>query len=82
MVPVCYTETKEKALKIVNHPDFYSKYGVMGVAPYKNGEYDVREETIIIVNDVTEILDLEKQKEKERIFSKLTPKEREILGLK
>jgi hypothetical protein len=78
---VCYTESQDKALEIVNDPAFYGRYGVMGSKPYNNGEYDVEEETIIILESIEEFKDLKVQQAKEAALKKLTPAERKLLGL-
>ena len=78
---VCYAATRETALKIVNNPLYYGRYGVMGCSPYKHGEYDVSEREMVIYDTVSEYLDSVKSKEVKTALAKLTDKEKQLLGL-
>lgn len=79
---VCYAETREVALKIVNNPLFYGKYGVMGCQPFDGGKYDVSEREMFVYESISEYLESEKNAEIKAALSKLTDKEKELLGLK
>jgi hypothetical protein len=54
---VCYATTREVALKIVNNPLFYGKYGVMGGKPYDGGKYDVSERDMVVYDNISEYLE-------------------------
>lgn len=81
MRTVCYAATKEAALKIVNNPLFYTKYGVQGCKPYKNGEHDISEETIAVYSDLDDYLKTVHKIERETALAKLTEAEKIALGL-
>lgn len=81
MYIVCYAETLESALDIVNSPAFYNKYGVCGTKPYENGKYDVEKVTFNIFNDLNDYLVTTKAIEREIALSKLTETEKVALGL-
>ena len=82
MTDVYYTHTKDLALKIVNSPIFYKKYGVQGCSPYKNGEYDVTQKEFIVLENMEDFFNIEKNIKVQNALSKLTDDEKEILGLK
>lgn len=79
---VCYAETREIALKIVNNPLFYGKYGVMGCQPFDGGKYNVSEREMVVYDNISEYLEGVKNAEIKTALSKLTDKEKELLGLK
>lgn len=78
---VCYAATREIALKIVNNPLYYGKYGVMGCGPYDGGKYDVVEREMVIYENISEYLESEKNTEIKAALSKLTDNEKKLLGL-
>ncbi len=79
---VLYTDNKAAALHIVNHPDFYGRYGVMGTAPYNDGASDVREKELCIFTSLDDYLDsVNVEKLKQAALNKLTDKEKKLLGL-
>ena len=79
---VCYAANHDTALKIVNHPLFYRKYGVMGGKPWGDGKGDVSEREMIVYDNLSEYLESEKNAEIKAALNKLTDKEKELLGLK
>lgn len=82
MTDVYYTHTKDLALKIVNSPLFYKKYGVQGCAPYKNGEYDIKQREFLLLENMEDFFNIEKNIKVQNALNKLTDEEKEILGIK
>lgn len=82
MLDVYYTKTRELALKIVSSPVFYKKYGVQGTAPYDGGKSYVAKKELVIIDSLEEFLQIEKHAEAIAALSKLTEREKELLGLK
>jgi hypothetical protein len=82
MYDVFYTTTKDAALKIVNDPTFYGRYGVMGTPPYNFGEYDVDERQITVFESFDEYKKLyDADTKKQKALAKLTAEEKKLLGL-
>jgi hypothetical protein len=81
MFDVCYAKTKTIAMAIVNNPLFYKRYGVQGCPPYKNGEYDVKETNIIVVDSAEEFFAVEEVNERLAALEKLTDREKELLKI-
>ena len=79
---VCYASTKDAAIKIVNDPTFYKKYGVMGFAPYDGGKYDVVERDMVVYDNIGEYLEHVKNQAVQTARNKLTDEEKELLGLR
>ena len=74
---VCYAANHETALKIVNNPVFYRKYGTMG-----SNNCDIDEREMVVYDNLSEYLESEKNAEIKAALNKLTDKEKELLGLK
>jgi hypothetical protein len=55
---------------------------VQGCAPYEGGKYDVTEQKIICIESFEEFLQIEKNTETLAALSKLTDREKELLGLR
>lgn len=76
-----YTTGEIEALKIVNDPRFYKRFGVMGRAPYEGGKYYVHKKEILIFDDATEFFAYDVNAKKKQALAKLTPEEKKLLGL-
>ncbi len=77
-----YCRNKADALAIVNDKRFYGKFGTMGCAPYDNGKFDVGEVAIRIFESAADFFNYDKDALKKQALAKLTPEERDALGLK
>ena len=73
-----YTTDKELALKIVGHPSFYGKYGVMGTA---GGVHDVINKNLIVLETFSDFAKIENLTKVNAALSKLTADEKTLLGL-
>lgn len=79
--PVVYTEHEGVAHDIVNSPAFYKEYGVMGCPPYNDGKYSIAKKEIVVVESVQDYLKFQNDERRRAALAKLTPTEKELLGL-
>lgn len=82
---VFYTKNEDLALKILSHPAYYKKYGVMGCP---EGKYLVKEKEIIILDCWEDFVKLEgvdiqaiEESERNEALKKLSDREKKLLKL-
>lgn len=73
-----YTRNQEITKKIISLPAFYKKYGVQG---QPEGDHLIASTQIKILDSVEDFLIVERDKETLDALDKLTPRQRELLGL-
>ena len=79
MKPHAYFTDLDEAKKVNNDPRFFRKFGVMGTQG--SSEYNIKKENITLFYTAEEYFNEDKNLMRKNALAKLTPEEKELLGL-